>query len=416
MKRGRGRRTIDARTRFSGPLRQIVDDSSGYSPRMNSPSRPAARPSCRSRQLLCCCFVSSLFWVACEEETPASGGRGAPVAGAGASAGAGPLMTPGAGAGGSDGRELPTDGGAATGGETAAGGGAPVDVDEPDVNEPDVDEPGVVEPGEEKPPEELPDEGDDDIGLPCDVANLLRQRCQNCHSDPPVEGALVPLLTYAHLTARSKNDPTMTVLARSLKRIKDSLRPMPPAPANPITVSEMRPLQAWLDAGAPKGHCDEAPPDDPYDASPTCTTGQYWTAFDSGSPWMNPGLPCIKCHRQSPNQAPLFTVAGTVFATAHEPDKCFGVPLATGAQVVITDANGQELPPIRVVSGGNFGAILSGLALPYRAKIVVGDQERVMLTPQTNGDCNACHTQQGTQGARGRLIVPAEARDEPLEP
>ena len=49
---------------------------------------------------------------------------------------------------------------------------------------------------------------------------------------------------------------------------------------------------------------------------------------------------------------------------------------------------------------------LSELALPYRAKVVVGGRERVMLTPQTNGDCNACHTQAGAEGAPGRIIVP----------
>ena len=121
---------------------------------------------------------------------------------------------------------------------------------------------------------------------------------------------------------------------------------------------------------------------------------------------MNPGRACIKCHRQYPSFAPLFTIAGTVFPTAHEPDKCFGVPLATGARIIITDAQGQELTPIEVVSGGNFNAIIADLAMPYRAKVVVGDQERAMLTPQTNGDCNACHTQTGTQGARGRVIPP----------
>ena len=74
--------------------------------------------------------------------------------------------------------------------------------------------------------------------------------------------------------------------------------------------------------------------------------------------------------------------------------------------MVITDDKGKSLITITVASRGNFGMILSGLALPYRAKVVVGNHERVMLTPQTNGDCNACHTQAGSQGAQGRVIVP----------
>ncbi len=74
--------------------------------------------------------------------------------------------------------------------------------------------------------------------------------------------------------------------------------------------------------------------------------------------------------------------------------------------VIITDANGVEQPPIPVTGGGNFNARWTTLAMPYRAKVVVGDSERVMLTPQTSGDCNACHTQSGAQGARGRIILP----------
>jgi len=307
------------------------------------------------------------------------------------------------------------------GGDRSAIGGAEPGGEEPTPEEPVVvgprpDEPEPEKPEPEKPEPEKPEPGaggsggggpgEDAAGLPCDVQRLLRARCQSCHSSTPVEGAAIPLVTYDDLTARSKNDASVTVLARCLKRMKDTLRPMPPSPANAITVSEMTPLQAWLEAGAPRGECEETPGRDPYEASPVCTSGSYWTAIDSGSPWMNPGIACIKCHRQSPSFAPLFTVAGTVFPSAHEPDKCFGVPLSTGAQVIITDANGQELAPIRVVSGGNFGAILSGLALPYRAKVVVGGEERAMLTPQTNGDCNACHTQAGTQGARGRIIPP----------
>jgi hypothetical protein len=273
--------------------------------------------------------------------------------------------------------------------------------DDPPVDNPPDDDP----PGDDDPPVDNPPV-DDPRALPCDVQKLLSTRCQGCHSSTPSGGASVSLLTYADLTAPSKNEATITVAARSLQRMKDSLSPMPPAPASPATTAEIATLWGWLDQGLPVGKCDSNPGSNPYDASPTCSSGGYWTAYDSGTPWMNPGLPCIKCHRQNSNFAPVFTVAGTVFPTAHEPDKCFGVTATTGAQVIITDANGQELSPLPVVSGGNFGAILSGLALPYRAKVVVGESERVMLTPQTNGDCNLCHTQAGSQGALGRIIVP----------
>jgi hypothetical protein len=166
-------------------------------------------------------------------------------------------------------------------------------------------------------------------------------------------------------------------------------------------------LQAWMDGGIHAAKCDEAPDpsSNPYDAPPTCSSGSFWPGNFTGATWMMPGAACISCHRHYLAYAPLFSVAGTVFKTAHEPDKCYGVPVEVGAKIVITDANDVEriLP---VAGRGNFGEVLTGLAMPYRAKVVVGDKERVMLTPQTNGDCNACHTQFGAEGALGRIILP----------
>ena len=40
-------------------------------------------------------------------------------------------------------------------------------------------------------------------GIPCDVATLLQNRCVGCHSNPPINGAPMPLVTYANLTAPS---------------------------------------------------------------------------------------------------------------------------------------------------------------------------------------------------------------------
>ena len=63
-----------------------------------------------------------------------------------------------------------------------------------------------------------------------------------------------------------------------------------------------------------------------------------------------------------------------------------------------------------VNSSGNFmyDALLQGGAItfPITAKVVQGDRERVMLTPQMSGDCNSCHTQAGTMAAPGRIVAP----------
>jgi hypothetical protein len=379
---------------------------SAISQRMFLPVRVAARrrwPLARSASTA---WAVALFIAACADHDPPTPAR--PDSSAGA-------PEPGSEAGSRDQGGRPEQSVVSDGGMAGAAGGAGLASDpepEPAVDDPD-DEPGLEDPNDD-PKVDDPDDGeppddDDPAGLPCDVRALLSTRCLGCHSDPPVSGASISLLSYADLTAASPLDATATVAARSLRRMKDSLAPMPPAPASHATNAEVATLQAWVDAGTPRVECDGEPTNpssDPYDAPPTCSSGNYWTAFDAGSPWMMPGAACITCHRQNFMRAPLFTVAGTVFPTAHEPDKCYGVPAASDAKVVITDANGQELAPLLVSTGGNFGAILAGLALPYRAKVVVGDAVRVMLTPQTNGDCNACHTQAGAQGARGRVIVP----------
>lgn len=342
--------------------------------------------------------LALLVAAACTESVVQPAPRPEPNAGASAGEGNGGSRTDTASGGAIDvgGQREPHEGGSA-----GLAGEAP-SAPEPPLPEPE--EPDIVEPEPEEPEEPEPEQPG--LGLPCDVQAVLRARCQTCHGRPPVSGALVPLLSYADLTAPSLLEPAITVAASSVKRMKDSALPMPPAPAPHVSSEELAAFEAWLAQGTPRVDCDPTNPStDPYDAPATCSSGKYWGGFDSGNPWMLPGHACITCHRKT-NRAPRFTLAGTVFSTAHEPDKCHGVDASVGATIVITDANGQELPPIRVTAGGNFGVILPDLALPYRAKIVAGGKERVMLTPQVNGDCNACHSQQGAQGARGRIILP----------
>lgn len=343
-------------------------------------------------------LIAAFVTVSCSEQD--LGRRATLDASAGAPASEAGTSTDAGGSGGQAGEP-----GAAEGGTSGVSSSPDPDAGA-SVGEPDVDAGGSAGADSGLEPEPEPDA----VQLPCDVAAVLRARCQACHSREPVPGTTVSLLTYDDLTARSQVLPSLTIAARSVQRMLDSVTPMPPAPVSHATPAEIATLKSWVAAGTPRSKCDPTTepgtPTNPYDAAPTCSSATYWGSKDQGSRWMMPGVPCIACHRQYPNRPPQFTVAGSVFPTAHEPDLCFGVPAATGATIVITDANGKELSPIAVATGGNFGAIFPGLALPYRAKVVVGNTERVMLTPQMNGDCNTCHTQAGTQGARGRVIVP----------
>jgi hypothetical protein len=119
---------------------------------------------------------------------------------------------------------------------------------------------------------------------------------------------------------------------------------------------------------------------------------------------MNPGEACISCHKSSGGEAPTFSVAGTLYPTAHEPDLCDGFNGTGGAQVVITGADGKTLT-LTPNSAGNFYSSNS-VKLPYQAEVVYMGQVRAMAESQSTGDCNSCHDQNGTNGAPGRILLP----------
>lgn len=249
-----------------------------------------------------------------------------------------------------------------------------------------------------------------DAGLPCDVSFLLVQYCRGCHSQPPIAGAATSLMTYEDLIAPMPGDASTTVAEESLARMLSTSSPMPPGVL--LSSADVAPFAAWVDAGMPAEVCasdgtvpdDPQPMDNPYDDPAVCTSGEVWSQGDEGSPDMTPGRACIACHSDAGDDGPRFSVAGTLYPTAHEPDDCNGTG---GAQVEITDADGQVLV-LEVRSSGNFylSAGAATLAMPITARVLQGDQVLPMLTPVMTGDCNTCHTQEGKEGAPGRVILP----------
>jgi mono/diheme cytochrome c family protein len=240
-------------------------------------------------------------------------------------------------------------------------------------------------------------------GLPCDVSKLLAEKCMECHGARPQQGA-PSLGSYGLLTAKDKSGKTYAEIAT--ERFRDEKAPMPPD--DPLSDAEIAKFQKWVDSGEPTGTCDGV--DDVFNVPEQCSSNVQWTRKDRGSQLMHPGDECIDCHNKH-DDAPFFTIAGTLYPTAHEPDDCNGVNgTSAGAKVVITDKNGK-VQTLSVNAAGNFYSTRS-VALPYRAKVVVGDQEREMDDEQKSGDCNGCHTQQGdnNQGgdnkAPGRIILP----------
>jgi hypothetical protein len=140
---------------------------------------------------------------------------------------------------------------------------------------------------------------------------------------------------------------------------------------------------------------------DPFAAPPTCSSGSYWASATEGSSGMRPGEACISCHANSGPEAPQFAAAGTVYKTGHEPNDCNG---AGAVSIVITDASNMTYT-LPVNSAGNFSTSAT-MAFPITAKVVSASGERAMTAPQTIGDCNSCHTQDGANGAPGRIALP----------
>ena len=134
-------------------------------------------------------------------------------------------------------------------------------------------------------------------------------------------------------------------------------------------------------------------------ANGTCSTGSEGTRNNQGSSKMNPGESCIECHDRG--EGPTFKIAGTIMGAIHDPDDCNGID---NVVVTITDADGavQELT---TNSAGNFYS-QDRFASPYTVSLSYDGITRVMEGAQESGDCASCHTEDGTEGAPGRSVVP----------
>jgi hypothetical protein len=106
-------------------------------------------------------------------------------------------------------------------------------------------------------------------GLPCDVAAIVANACDDCHGPTPSGGTDTRLATYTDFAAPSPDDPSTTVAAHALARMQSDTRPMPPG--RKLADDTIAVFAKWVAAGLPKGMCgqvapgaDAAPPrDDP---------------------------------------------------------------------------------------------------------------------------------------------------------
>ncbi len=251
--------------------------------------------------------------------------------------------------------------------------------------------------------------------LPCGVSAAVANKCKSCHGSPLAGNATFPLLTRADFLQISKVDPSKTRAEQSVVRLHTASNPMPPVTAPQATPAEVAAFDGWVANGTQAGSCD------PADAGPaplTCASGQTWGLGTLGSESMEPGLACIACHNgqnfigQNPygvsEPERSYSFMGTAFSAVHDKNLCVSPPPAQG-KIEILDRNGVVALTINVTDPyGNFfsTSLTNSVALPYTARISANGRSFTMTTAQTLGDCNQCHTEQGLQGAPGRIYWP----------
>jgi mono/diheme cytochrome c family protein len=134
-----------------------------------------------------------------------------------------------------------------------------------------------------------------------------------------------------------------------------------------------------------------------------CASALKWTGGNAESPLMHPGGDCIACHAKE-GDGPNYEVAGTVYQALAESTDCYGLE---GITVELTDAEGT-VHTMTTNASGNFFAKSgkSSIVMPYTARLVMGDKEAKMVTPQSIANCAECHTAKGAAGASGRIVWP----------
>jgi len=206
--------------------------------------------------------------------------------------------------------------------------------------------------------------------LPCDVADIIKDKCQNCHAAKPLYGAVMPLVTAADFAAPAKSDPSKTVAELVSVRIHDAAKPMPPPPAT-LDATSLGILDDWIAAGAPKGTEKCTPPSSSSSSSSSgggsmlsCTPDVQLRAKNS---WVMPKTTgdeyvCIGADITVPEKRQIIAVAPhidnsvilhhmllyeTTSAYSPEPTPCGAGGPSSGRLVSVWAPGGQafEFPP-----------------------------------------------------------------------
>jgi len=210
------------------------------------------------------------------------------------------------------------------------------------------------------------------------VQAILNAQCVGCHSNPPVNGSLSPLVTFGDMSATSKEDPSKNQAQESLVKLQAGQ--MPPGSSAGANAAAISAFQTWIagnyqvgcgqDAGVPP------PPPDPFGGQPP-----YVPGTPGGDSSHNPGQDCMGHHNHG------FTWAGTLKDTN-------GNAIAK-AEVRLLDANGVGTS-VYTDSLGNFHSSKSWTG-PAHVGARNANNKALMVAPITKGGCNSCHANGGVQ-------------------
>ena len=137
----------------------------------------------------------------------------------------------------------------------------------------------------------------------------------------------------------------------------------------------------------------------------TCASNSFYNqATEPPGELMNPGLACPTCHEANQLFYVDFTYAGTVMAGPHEADRCKSPP-PPGATVEILQLDGGLFWSWLANSSGSFRTLDAGPS-PFIARLSTDAGTKRSMGQHLLGNCNRCHTEQGANGASGRLTWP----------
>jgi hypothetical protein len=107
--------------------------------------------------------------------------------------------------------------------------------------------------------------------LPCDIANLVSERCALCHGAKRSGGAPMSLANAGDFQATRADGGSLSALIQQRVSEQDASKRMPPSGYPQLSADQLKTFKAWLAAGAPAGdkQCDRAADASvPADAAP----------------------------------------------------------------------------------------------------------------------------------------------------